>query len=126
MQGDTAISVMDCDKPGRLKILRRDAVTAPGCNICPFSCSLSVFCKEKSSFYKSFEIKIKNFNDGGNDDSIFFLSYRTAKYQQDTFFIMPFEGTAVFKDEGEEKQSLISGLKRTLIKGRYLDQTEMA
>lgn len=33
---------------------------------------------------------------------------------------------AVFKGEGEERQSLISGLKRTLIKGRYLDQTEMA
>lgn len=53
MQGDTAISVMDCDKSGRLKILRRDAVTASGCNTCPFSCSASIFCKEKSSFYKS-------------------------------------------------------------------------
>jgi len=30
MQGDTAISVMDRDKPGRLKILRRAAVTASG------------------------------------------------------------------------------------------------
>lgn len=55
----------------------------------------------------------------------FFISSRTAKYQQDRFFIMPFE-YILFKDKGEERQSLISGLKRTLIKGRYLDQTKMA
>lgn len=65
-------------------------------------------------------------NDDGDDGGIFSLFSRTAKYQQDTFLIMPFERMTVFKDEGEKRQSLISGLKRILIKGRYLDQTEVA
>lgn len=30
MQGDTAVSVMECDTTGRLKILRRTVVTASG------------------------------------------------------------------------------------------------
>lgn len=39
---------------------------------------------------------------------------------------MLFERMAPFKDEGEERQSLVSGLEIILIKGRCYDQTEMA
>lgn len=39
---------------------------------------------------------------------------------------MPFERMALFKDEGEERQSLISGLESILIKGRCFDEAEMA
>lgn len=50
------------------------------------------------------------------------MQYLSTRY----ILIMLSERMTLFKDEEEDRQSLISGLKEILLKGRYFDQTEMA